>query len=677
VSKAYAPKQSAQSRKSAAFAPSAVHRSFGLIGPGPEPAFADNRPQAPEQQEFAEAINSSPRVLQHKALFDTIRNSPRVMQQKALSDQIANSPRVLQQKAYFDRVQNSPYVITQRQRMEGLFGAPAQRREMEVLPGEQETAQRVVAEAVVSQRESSLGSPAQLAGPEPKPNRTGLPDNLKSGIESLSGIPIDNVHVHYNSTQPAQLHALAYTQGNDIHVAPGQEQHLPHEAWHVVQQAQGRVKPTMQMKDGVPVNDDQGLEHEADVMGARAMEFRRSAQGGTRARPEDIISGKNRLTNPIVQRRIGFEFETGIPVAEQGPGPVYQGLDNDELEAPFPGGKLMVDHLPGHAQTALENYADWNIVEFVTNPISDGLSEASFRNTATTWIHNLQAVEAYAQANHTPVQNAPSVGAPGSGLNVYIGIPAGGAPNPHWDRFSPQATMGIKLSKIGSILENDTQANSYPGFVRHDRVALGAQPSNAVADQIMDDIHAQYPMKFHTAREGYKRLQGLMVLICNYILTGAANAGRGGYFKNHTALLYKTMLSSVRNDIIGTSYVQAMLGNAGRRVAIQGFIENRTGRTAGDEVFPGAVFGGNPILVGQRLNSVLAGGVDQVFLSMKNPWSNEIGPENVRGSNATIMEMRDTSDFGMSALGIAGLHDTTTIIDYLAGIYRTNKRFAK
>jgi hypothetical protein len=98
------------------------------------------------------------------------------------------------------------------------------------------------------------------------------------------------------------------------------------------------VKPTMQMKDGVPVNDDQGLEHEADVMGARAMEFRRSAQGGTRARPQDTISGKNRLTNPIVQRRIGFEFETGIQVAEQGPGPVYQGLDNDELEAPFPGG---------------------------------------------------------------------------------------------------------------------------------------------------------------------------------------------------------------------------------------------------------------------------------------------------------------------------------------------------
>lgn len=105
-----------------------------------------------------------------------------------------------------------------------------------------------------------------------KPNNTGLPDNLKSGIESLSGMGMDHVKVHYNSAQPAQLNAHAYAQGSDIHVAPGQEQHLPHEAWHVVQQAQGRVKPTMQMKAGVPVNDDVGLEAEADVMGARALQ---------------------------------------------------------------------------------------------------------------------------------------------------------------------------------------------------------------------------------------------------------------------------------------------------------------------------------------------------------------------------------------------------------------------
>jgi hypothetical protein len=106
-----------------------------------------------------------------------------------------------------------------------------------------------------------------------KENTTGLPDNLKSGVENLSGYAMDDVKVHYNSSQPAQLNALAYAQGTDIHVAPGQERHLPHEAWHVAQQKQGRVQPTMQMKEGVPVNDDAGLEHEADVMGAKANGF--------------------------------------------------------------------------------------------------------------------------------------------------------------------------------------------------------------------------------------------------------------------------------------------------------------------------------------------------------------------------------------------------------------------
>jgi Domain of unknown function (DUF4157) len=102
-----------------------------------------------------------------------------------------------------------------------------------------------------------------------RPNRTGLPDRLKSGMESLSGIALDDVRVHRNSPRPAQLQALAHTQGSEIHLGPGQERHLPHEAWHVVQQKQGRVHPTMQLR-GTAINDDAGLEREADMMGTRA-----------------------------------------------------------------------------------------------------------------------------------------------------------------------------------------------------------------------------------------------------------------------------------------------------------------------------------------------------------------------------------------------------------------------
>jgi hypothetical protein len=105
-------------------------------------------------------------------------------------------------------------------------------------------------------------------------NQSNLPAQLKSGIENLSGISMNDVKVHYNSDKPVQLQAHAYAQGTDIHIATGQEKHLPHEAWHVVQQKQGRVKPTMQMKGKVNINNNAGLENEADVMGRRSLQFK-------------------------------------------------------------------------------------------------------------------------------------------------------------------------------------------------------------------------------------------------------------------------------------------------------------------------------------------------------------------------------------------------------------------
>jgi len=101
-------------------------------------------------------------------------------------------------------------------------------------------------------------------------NNTGLPNHLKSGVENLSGQSLDDVKVHYNSSKPAQINALAYAQGNEIHLGSGQEKHLPHEAWHVAQQKQGKVKPTTQLKDEIPINDDEKLEEEADKMGSKA-----------------------------------------------------------------------------------------------------------------------------------------------------------------------------------------------------------------------------------------------------------------------------------------------------------------------------------------------------------------------------------------------------------------------
>ncbi|MFZ6721614.1 eCIS core domain-containing protein [Undibacterium sp. Ji49W] len=226
----------------------------------------DHRSQAIAQRQLQDIGNNSPQARQLKAYGQMMQNSPSAMQLKALQ--------AMMHKPLLQRAEDD----------EALQTKPASQRT------------------------------AQLAGQaDPKPNNTGLPNQLKAGIESLSGMSMDHVKVNYNSGKPAQLNAHAYAQGSEIHVAPGQEQHVPHEAWHVVQQAQGRVRPTMQMKQGVAVNDDVGLEAEADVMGAKAI-----AEGASVAQ----ATGLNKLPgqNPVQLLRAHLQMRSVL----QGRGAVAQ-----------------------------------------------------------------------------------------------------------------------------------------------------------------------------------------------------------------------------------------------------------------------------------------------------------------------------------------------------------------
>jgi len=103
-------------------------------------------------------------------------------------------------------------------------------------------------------------------------NRTGIPNTVKERFENKSGFSFDDVRIHYNSDKPAQLQALAYTQGNQVYIAPGQERCLGHELGHVVQQKRGGVRPTVRY-NGVGINDDEGLEREAEGMGGGAVQL--------------------------------------------------------------------------------------------------------------------------------------------------------------------------------------------------------------------------------------------------------------------------------------------------------------------------------------------------------------------------------------------------------------------
>ena len=183
--------------------------------------------------------------------------------------------------------------------------APVQRQE---IPEEEEPLQGKMIETIQRQEIPEEEEPLQTK----RENNTGMPDNLKTGVENLSGIDMSDVRVHYNSSKPAEVGALAYTQGTNIHVAPGQERHLPHEAWHVVQQVQGRVQPTMQLKN-VAVNDDKELETEANVMGNRAQQSQASFYSKNlivgRLNRKETRNGKVQ-TNLKQQSTIQLDIET-------------------------------------------------------------------------------------------------------------------------------------------------------------------------------------------------------------------------------------------------------------------------------------------------------------------------------------------------------------------------------
>jgi len=242
-----------------------------------------------------------------------VDNRESTANQRQLMTAMANSPQALAQRKISQLMHNSSRLMAQRKM---LPGEPVQRvEEDELLQKKSEPIQRVEEEEL--QKKAATDSPAQLKEQSSgKPNNTGLPDNLKSGIESLSGMSMDSVRVHYNSSQPAQLNALAYAQGTDIHVAPGQEQHLPHEAWHVVQQAQGRVQPTMQMKEGVPINDDKALEHEADVMGAKALQTGSGNQPSIQKKCNECSESERDMQSSPAQRKVSFSYQP-LPMVAQ------------------------------------------------------------------------------------------------------------------------------------------------------------------------------------------------------------------------------------------------------------------------------------------------------------------------------------------------------------------------
>jgi hypothetical protein len=172
--------------------------------------------------------------------------------------------------------------------------------------------------AGIVQREAgpeTAGAPAAAPG-----SGRAMPPDVQRKMEQSFGADFSAVRIHEGG-QAAAIGALAYTQGTDIHFAPGRydpsstagQELLGHELTHVVQQARGRVAATTQKK-GVAINDDSSLEREADQMGARAARGE-PANGAGAGRAAEIHAAAN--ANLPVQRNKTTP-ETSIPVQTDG-----------------------------------------------------------------------------------------------------------------------------------------------------------------------------------------------------------------------------------------------------------------------------------------------------------------------------------------------------------------------
>ncbi len=100
---------------------------------------------------------------------------------------------------------------------------------------------------------------------QPSSPCAGSADSIIASLEARSGVDLSGVEIHRDSPKPAQIGALAYAQGEQVYLGPGQDAELGHELTHVVQQKQGMVRSTGTV-DGLPVNTSPALERAADAM---------------------------------------------------------------------------------------------------------------------------------------------------------------------------------------------------------------------------------------------------------------------------------------------------------------------------------------------------------------------------------------------------------------------------
>ncbi|GGC76783.1 eCIS core domain-containing protein [Undibacterium terreum] len=555
------------------------------------PGFIDIRPQALAQRKHQENAATSERSSQLRAIAALMSSSTQSSRMQSLADSASAGPSraassAVQRKSFTSARVDAQETGQTLQRVEdeevlqARSEAVQRVEDEELLQGKFETVQRIEEEAEEEAEEEeplqakfntvqraeeeeeplqgkfgivqrvedeellqgkfSASASAQL---KEAPNNTGLPNQLKSGIESLSGMNMDHVRVHYNSAKPAQLHAHAYAQGSEIHMAPGQEQHLPHEAWHVIQQAQGRVRPTTQMKGNTPVNDDVSLEVEADVMGEKALSVGGSPIQGVR-KDSDGMRASRIFPSPVIQRRVGFEFETNAHI--------YRTYNNDNVG-------LVADEAEIFYGAGWKLVCDSGRMEFVSEPFDNLAAFPPIIASIGQFIANSRVGLNTDIRMRNPGQWAP--GAVGlAGRNVYTShdvlntVPVG--PNSFFG--NPQVSIGTKLESLDKFLKQIRTKNVLHGMrrrlVQNGRTGEAKRVGKLLSDKWTNRVAQAIPKAERLVLTwapnlpvlDQNQLRGFWQLITHYweALSGYTGAG---YIKARLPVMARTDFHSMYN----------------------------------------------------------------------------------------------------------------------------------
>jgi hypothetical protein len=542
-----------------------------------------------------------------------------------------------------------------------------------------------------------------------------MPHSLTRGIEILSEIDLSDVRVHADSPKPARLDALAYAQAGDIHLGPGQERHLPHEAWHLVQQRQGRVRPTMQAR-GMSINGDPGLEREAEAMGTRATRLGASAassdpaarpgegssarqQAEERSSPGKAAGGGRGMGSTgsgpaVVQRLVGFEIESGIPITKKQTrkkGDLYKDPTHKLEIATGVDGDIKVDHVPGHTQTETEPFKDWPIIEFVTDPLPETEPVDEFGTRAESWLKLLKTLRGEVDATPPtkPLKDKVST----SPDDVYIGFPGadktmkeGGV-----DRISVQMTIGARLDRLEEVRKTISRANISgamvtPGFTFH---AKAFAPLAELMPAIEKKVGSPYETNIFSGKKKKTEasenlasdeveLQSFLHLICNYLIVAVQT--KAGYIKNRTFLFYKSELSDVANELVTTNQYADRVLRGKKSDWVKEQILTATGRPPDEGVFPDSTGDTSNNVVmptcQEWLDEVFAGTADRVFNFARNPWSKKLGPNKVDGKLAAVLELRSPSSLDPGATKAFNLSaEPAEVVKHLKALYVLNQNW--